>query len=91
MIETRVFYRRALAEGLDKSPEFQARLKNERRRLLAAYFIEKKIRSRTKVSYAEVQKYYQQHKSEFVSAEMSLAGPKSRADMPTKLRAQLQK
>ena len=69
VIDAKVFYQMAIEEGLNKTPGFAARIESEKRRILADYFIEKKIKDKIKVSTKEVENYYKEHKADFVQKE----------------------
>ena len=69
IIEKKVFSAVAKKQGLDKSPEFLARLEKEKDRLLAGYYIEKQLKPRATVSASEARSYYERHKAEFRSDE----------------------
>ena len=65
IIETKVFSAVAKKQGLDNAPDFLARLEKEKKRLLAAYYMEKELKPRVKISPSQAKSYYEKHKAEF--------------------------
>lgn len=69
LIETRVFYAQAMKEAMNNSPDFLAELAREKQRLLANYYVEKRLRPMVKISPSEAKSYYEKHKFEFRGKE----------------------
>lgn len=65
MIDTMVFSRMALREGLDKTPGFKKALDDEMGRFLAEYYVKKKIREAVSVSPGEIETYYRKKRKIF--------------------------
>jgi peptidyl-prolyl cis-trans isomerase C len=74
LIDTKVFYDAAVKAGLERSPEFKAKMKEERERILADFFVEKEIMEKSTVTPQEVESYYNSHRQEFNPREMARTG-----------------
>ena len=70
LIDSKIFYKAAINEGLDRTPEFKARLEKEKERILAVYFLEKRISSKITVSSSEVTAYYEKNRNKFKQKPM---------------------
>jgi parvulin-like peptidyl-prolyl isomerase len=62
-------YQKALAEGLDQTPEFKKQLEEQRLMMLASTEYQK-IRSDIKVSQSEMDDYYKNHSSDYQLVEI---------------------
>ena len=56
--------------GLENSPGFKAKMEAEKQRILADYFVEKRITDQVSVTPREIEDYYNSHKQEFNQKEM---------------------
>ena len=64
-IRTELLFQKARQDGLDKDPQVAARLREMERDLLADEMLQHELGSRTRVSGAEVQAYYDAHRAEY--------------------------
>lgn len=66
MIDEEVIVREAKARGLDKTDEFKNEMERRQKEILTKLFYEKVIDAIAQPNDAEIQKYYEDHKDQFV-------------------------
>ncbi len=69
IVRIEVFSREARSTGLHRDKNFEARISEMTKALLAAEYIKKNILSRVKVSEEEAKKFYEEHLNEFKDPE----------------------
>ena len=72
IIDSRVFYNLGVETGLADTQEFQKKIEKTKRMILAEFFIEKKLKSRIKVTDKEIDNFYQKNKVKFSSGKKIL-------------------
>ncbi len=65
LIDNQVFSQLALKEGLDKDSDFVSALNKAKEKMLADFYIEKKIISKINITDKDIEEYYQRHISEY--------------------------
>jgi peptidyl-prolyl cis-trans isomerase C len=71
LIAKRVVMREAIAQGLDKKPEYLALRAEEERKLVFGAFVAKVIEPDVKVTDAEIGKYYEAHRTDLTGPDMA--------------------
>ena len=64
-VNTQILYEKALESGVRMSADIDARLEQYKKDLIAEQFVQKVIEERAVVSRAEVQRFYEAHRSEY--------------------------
>ena len=65
-VDTQVLYREALRENLHKDKKFRRAINQMKKELLVAELMERRIGSEMAIANWEIEKYYEDHRSEFV-------------------------
>ena len=69
MVIREVILQQAAKDGLDKGPEIEEKMKEMKQRLLVEAFLKKKVETESKISDADLQKFYDQNKDKFKTGE----------------------
>jgi peptidyl-prolyl cis-trans isomerase C len=70
LIDKALIHKEALQRGLDKTTEYEARMKEFRTNTLFGLFIERVVYPDFKLHESDVKEYYDEHKQEFLSPEI---------------------
>jgi len=73
MVIREVILQQAAKDGLDKGPEMEEKLKEMKQRLIVEAFLKKKVESESKMTDADLQKFYEQNKEKFKTGEQMKA------------------
>lgn len=93
MVIRELILQQAGKDGLDKGAEIEEKLQDLKKRIIVEAFLKKKVETESKVSDADMQKFYEQNKEKFKSGEQMKAShilvksEKEAKDLLAKLKA----